>query len=467
MIHKYSLLGKNIVLDVESGAVLALDKTAYDLVDYASADMPAEPPTEALASIDAPEAEIRESWDELRELVGEGLLFAEEEELDADISKVMGFAPVKAVCLHVAHDCNLRCKYCFAETGDFGTGKRMVMDAETAKKAIDFVVKRSGVRKNIEIDFFGGEPLLAMDTVKETIEYAKNFPEKNFRFTITTNGVALDDEIIEYINENMSNVVLSLDGRKSINDEMRPAPNGKGSFDVIVPKFQKLVEDRRPTGKDYYVRGTFTKKNLDFANDVIEMYKLGFDQLSVEPVVAESLDNIDSPVHRAIVEEYALNEEHLPAIYREYVRLAEEMLSTRDFNFFHFNIDLEQGPCVIKRLRGCGAGFEYVAVTPDGEVYPCHQFVGNPDYLMGNVFTGEFNDEIASKFGELNVYTRPDCRDCWAKYYCSGGCSAANLAANNDIAKSYKMGCDIERKRVECAIALKICEMEQDAAAGE
>lgn len=462
MIHKFSLLDRNIVVDVESGAVLTLDPTAFALLDYASAEMPENPPKEALSAVDASESEIRESWNELREMVSEGLLFAPAQELDPDITKVMGFAPVKALCLHVAHDCNLRCKYCFASTGDFGTGRKL-MSPEVAKKAIDFVVKRSGKRTNIEIDFFGGEPLLAMDTVKETIEYCKNFPEKNFRFTITTNGVALDDETIDYINEHMSNVVLSLDGRKPINDEMRPAPNGKGSFDVIVPKFQKLVKDRKPTGKDYYVRGTFTKKNLDFADDVIEMYNLGFDQLSIEPVVADKLENIPSEENRKIVEEYALTEADLPTIYREYERLVEEMLKNRDFNFFHFNIDLEQGPCVIKRLRGCGAGFEYVAITPEGDIYPCHQFVGKPEYLMGNVFTDGFDTKIAEQFGRLNVYTRPDCADCWAKYYCSGGCNAANLAANGALDKAYKMGCDLERKRVECAIALKVREMEEDA----
>jgi len=459
MIHKFYLLDKYIVLDVNSGAVLSVDKQAYDLLDYVhDGDFSGDVPESALVELGLSAEDAQEIWDELAEMKEQGMLFSAEEEVDSDISSVMGFAPVKALCLHVAHDCNLRCKYCFASTGDFGTGRKL-MDVETAKKAIDFVIRRSVSRKNIEVDFFGGEPLLAMNTVKETVEYAKTFPEKNFRFTITTNGVALDDETIEYINSEMSNVVLSLDGRREINDKLRPTPNGKGSFDIIVPKFKKLVENRA-TDKDYYVRGTFTKRNTDFASDVLKIAELGFDQISVEPVVLEDLQNEPNSDEYATVRKYALTEADLPAIFKQYDKLAEYMAENRDFNFFHFNIDLEQGPCIIKRLRGCGAGFEYVAVTPEGDIYPCHQFVGREEYRLGNVYYNEFNSDIATEFGRLNIYTREDCRNCWARYYCSGGCSAANLAANGSIDKAYKMGCDIEKKRLECAIALKITDSE-------
>lgn len=314
--------------------------------------------------------------------------------------------------------------------------------------AIDWVVKKSGKRHNIEVDFFGGEPLMAMETVKATVDYARAHEKewnKHFRFTMTTNGVLLDDENTKYFNENMDNCVLSLDGRREVNDKNRLTVNGKGSYDLIVPKFLKLIQ-QRDKNKDYYVRGTFTRDNLDFSNDVLSIADLGVDSISVEPVTADDSDP------------YSLRQEDLPTICAEYEKLAKIMLKRKDFNFFHFNVDLTQGPCVIKRMRGCGAGCEYVAVTPDGDLYPCHQFVGKEEYRMGSVLTGTFDEEIAASFAGLNIYTREDCQDCWARFYCSGGCSAANLNANGDMKKPYKIGCDMQRKRLECAIAMKAIE---------
>ncbi|MEQ2443543.1 thioether cross-link-forming SCIFF peptide maturase [Pseudoflavonifractor intestinihominis] len=452
MVHTFTALGVSIAVDVNSGAVHVLDKTAYDLLEaldrqtanpgrlaeHCPADLAAQLPQ---YSADA----LEEAWQDLRGLQEEGLLFVEDDYIDPAAAVAMQReAPIKALCLHVSHDCNLRCKYCFASTGDFGTGHRMTMDFETAKRAIDFVIERSGKRRNIEVDFFGGEPLMAMDTVKKTVEYARSIEKEHgkcFRFTITTNGVLLNDENIEYINREMSNAVLSIDGRKEVNDRMRPTVNGKGSYDVIVPKFQKLIAGRGD--KDYYLRGTFTRDNLDFAADVMHMASLGAKNISVEPVVGGAEDP------------YALREEDVPTILAEYEKLAEELREHPEVNFFHFNVDLAQGPCVIKRLRGCGAGCEYVAITPEGDIYPCHQFVGNLDYKLGNLYEGTFNMEISKAFSNLNIYTREDCKNCWARFYCSGGCSASNLLVNGDIKKPHHVGCELERKRLECAIALR------------
>ena len=445
MVHTFACLGEYIAVDVNSGAVHVLDRTAYDILSLLDGPMGTEIPREVEAKLPQYSAEaLAEAWEELKGLQDEGLLFTSDDYIDPETAVLMQKeAPIKALCLHVCHDCNLRCRYCFASTGDFGTGRRMTMDIETAKKAIDFVVEKSQNRRNIEIDFFGGEPLMAMDTVKATVEYARALEErtgKNFRFTITTNGVLLDDENIAYINEVMSNAVLSLDGRPDVNDHMRRTVNDKGSYDVILPKFQKLVEGRGD--KDYYLRGTFTRHNMDFAADVMHIAEQGFRNVSVEPVVgSEDCD-------------YAFRQEDLPAIMEEYERLAEELLHRDDVNFFHFNVDLSQGPCVIKRMRGCGAGCEYVAITPDGDIYPCHQFVGNEEYRLGNLFDGTFDMELSRKFAGLNIYTRPDCRRCWARFYCSGGCSASNLLVNGDIIKPNEFGCDMQRKRLECAIAM-------------
>lgn len=456
MIHYYQLLGKNIVLDVFSGAVHVLDDTAYDVVayfgqDFINSDTCPEGLLSALAGKYTKD-EICGAYDEIRGLADADLLYTTDiyEEYAKNIEKR---SVVKAMCLHIAHDCNLRCKYCFADTGSFHHDRSM-MSAEVGKKAIDFVIQNSGKRKNIEIDYFGGEPLMNFGVVKEITEYAKEQGAKhgkNFRFTITTNGLLLDEAKKAYINENMSNIVLSIDGTKEVNDRVRVRVDGSGSYDSIVPKFQDIAQSR---GQDnYYVRGTFTAYNLDFAKDVLHLADLGFEQTSVEPVVAP------------YEEPYALREEHLPKIYEEYEKLAEEYVARRKngkpFNFFHFMIDLSQGPCVIKRMSGCGSGHEYVAVTPDGDIYPCHQFVGNEDFKMGSVLDGSFDDTIKATFQSSNVYTKDACKDCFAKFYCSGGCPANAYNFNKDINKPYKLACDMERKRVECALAIAACLSEE------
>ena len=451
MIHRYQKKGLNFVLDVNSGAVHLLDDISYavsGLLDENMGDTCPQSIIDALPDYTADE--IREAYDELYELKKAGQLFAQDDYID--VSRYIPVnAPVKALCLHVAHDCNLRCKYCFASTGDFGQGRK-IMPPEIAKKAIDFVIARSGVRHNIEVDFFGGEPLMAWDTVTQTVDYARSLEEKynkKFRFTITTNGLLLDEDKRKYINENMDNCVLSLDGRREVNDEFRKTVAGTGSYDTIVPKFKALVDERDPN-LDYYARGTFTSHNLDFAEDVLSIADAGFDRLSVEPVTADPGCGYD------------LTEDDLPKIEAEYDRLTDIMLERKKegkpFTFFHFMVDLDQGPCVVKRLRGCGAGYEYVAVTPDGDIYPCHQFVGNLEYRLGNITEGTFDMSISDRFSALNIYTREDCKHCWARFYCSGGCSASNLLVNGDIAKPHFVGCEMERKRLECAIAMKAIE---------
>lgn len=445
MVHTFSVLGRNLAVDVNSGAVHVLDRLCFDLLAQVEGPMGAHCPQALKDRLSQyrPE-ELEEAWQELLSLQQAGLLFSDDSYLDPQAAMALPKAAVvKALCLHVSHDCNLRCGYCFASTGDFGTGRK-VMDYETAKRAIDFVVAKSGQRHNIEVDFFGGEPLMAMDTVRRTVEYARSLEQahqKCFRFTITTNGVLLDQETIQYINREMSNVVLSLDGRPSVNDHMRKTVNGKGSYETIVPKFQQLVSQRGT--KDYYVRGTFTRENLDFSADVEHLASLGFRHVSVEPASGPQGDP------------FAIQESDLSVVKPEYEKLAALLQGRKDVNFFHFNVDLAQGPCVIKRLRGCGAGCEYVAVTPEGDIYPCHQFVGRVEYRMGNVFQGDFNMSVSEQFSNLNIYTREDCQNCWAKFYCSGGCSASNLLVNGDIKKPNAVACEMERKRLECAIALR------------
>lgn len=454
LIHKFKQLGLNIVLDVYSGSVHVVDDAFYDMLDLVCEPFKKQEscPDDILSALSGkyPEEEIKEAYSEMCSLFDEDLLFCPD--VYSHIAKNWNKkSVVKALCLHIAHDCNLRCKYCFADTGEFH-GKRSMMSAEVGKKAIDFVIANSGARKNIEIDYFGGEPLMNFEVVKEITEYAKEqekIHDKNFRFTITTNGILLNDEIKKYINENMSNVVLSLDGTKETNDRMRYRVDGSGSYDTIVPKFIDIANSRNQD--NYYVRGTFTSQNLHFSEDVLHMADLGFKQTSVEPVVAPE------------TEDYALTEEHIPVVFAEYEKLAEEYVKRRKegkgFNFFHFMVDLEQGPCVIKRLSGCGAGHEYLAVTPDGDLYPCHQFVGNEDFKMGDVYTGITKEDIRESFERSNVYTKPDCSECFAKFYCSGGCSANAFNFNNDINKPYKLACEFERKRVECSIAIEAIKM--------
>ena len=459
MVHTFTALGQYLAADVNSGAVHVLDEMSYRLLSAVGEEGPMAPEMpEALAEQlpQYPAQELKEAWQELRGLQDQGLLFTNDEYIDPE--KAMELprqAVVKALCLHVSHDCNLRCRYCFASTGDFGTGHRMTMDFETAKQAIDWVVKKSGKRRNIEVDFFGGEPLMAMDTVKKTVEYARSLEkehDKVFRFTITTNGMLLSDENIDYINREMSNVVLSLDGRKDVNDHMRPTAGGKGSYDVIVPKFQKLVAGRGT--KDYYARGTFTRENLDFAQDVMHLASLGFRHVSVEPASGP----LDDP--------FAIKEEDLDQVDAEYEKLARELMGRKDVNFFHFNVDLAQGPCVIKRLRGCGAGCEYVAITPDGDIYPCHQFVGDPKYLMGDIWKGVTNTAVRDEFKHCNAYARKECQNCWAKLYCSGGCAANSYHATGNITGVYEYGCELFKKRMECAIMIKVAENQELAAKG-
>ncbi|MBQ4224946.1 MAG: thioether cross-link-forming SCIFF peptide maturase, partial [Oscillospiraceae bacterium] len=349
----------------------------------------------------------------------------------------------------VTMDCNLRCRYCFAETGEYGMKKRKLMSFETGKRALDFLLENSGDRENLEVDFFGGEPLMNFDVVKQLVMYGrsreKDYINKHFRFTVTTNGILLDDEKTDFINREMSNVVLSIDGRKEVNDRMRTHINGSGTYDEIIEKYKKLVEKRKH--RNYYVRGTFTKHNLDFTNDVLSLAEQGFKEISAEPVVADAK------------QDYALTERDLPAIFSEYERLAQAILVSdkqgKHFNFFHFMIDLDQGPCAIKRLRGCSSGNEYVAVTPDGDIYPCHQFVGVEKYRMGNIAEGKINSDIRNEFAAANIYSKDDCRNCWAKFYCSGGCNANNYTYNGDIHSPYKISCELEKKRLECAIMIK------------
>ncbi|MDE7093697.1 MAG: thioether cross-link-forming SCIFF peptide maturase [Oscillospiraceae bacterium] len=449
MIHKYQLGGFYIVLDVNSGGVHVVDKLTYDLLDYAKPPFENHCPEEILEKLQDNYSiqELQDCYQELKMLYEQKILFSNDEY--EKFAKFATPAPVKAMCLHISHDCNLRCQYCFASTGDFGTGRKL-MPVEIGKKAIDFLLEKSENREQLELDFFGGEPLMNFDVVKQVVLYAREQEKKynkHFRFTITTNGMLLNDDNINFINQEMSNVVLSIDGRKCVNDKMRPTPNGKGSYDVILPKFKKLVA-QRDKNLDYYVRGTFTKYNLDFSDDVFSLYQAGFDQISVEPVVADKKYD------------YAITEEDLPAIFAEYEKLAQRLLEQdrtgKHFNFFHFMIDLNAGPCAIKRLKGCGCGNEYVAITPDGDIYPCHQFVGIEEYKMGNLEDNTFDLDMKEKFAQSHIYNKSKCRDCWAKFYCSGGCNANNYQYQGDILQSHELSCELEKKRLECAIMIQV-----------
>lgn len=455
MIHQYQLNGYYLILDVNSGAVHVVDELVYHMAEELKPPLLDTCPEDLIQKLASYGVDnVREAYKELLALYRDGQLYAEDDY--EKFSNILAESPVKAMCLHIAHDCNLRCKYCFADTGEY-MGHRELMSVETGKAAIDYLLHYSKGRRNLEVDFFGGEPLMNFDPVKEIVQYARSKEteyDKVFRFTVTTNGILLDDDKINFINREMSNVVLSIDGRKEINDRVRPRADGRGSYDAIIPKFQKLVERRNGPYDQYYVRGTFTKYNLDFTEDVLHLNELGFDQISVEPVVADPK------------EPYALTEQDLPRIFEEYERLAKIMIKRRgtpkDFNFFHFMIDLEQGPCAIKRLRGCGCGNEYVAVTPSGDVYPCHQFVGHEDWKMGDVFSLSLDASLKKQFASATVYGKEECKNCWAKFYCSGGCNANSMIYRGDIRKPHRLSCELEKKRVECAIMIKAAEIEKN-----
>ena len=451
MVHQYKNNGYDIVLDVNSGAIHVVDDVTYDVIEmYAArenvADASEEEIVTALSGKYGKE-EVEEAIDEVQTLIKNEELFTK----DTYENYMMDFKKrptvVKALCLHIAHDCNLACRYCFAEEGEYH-GRRALMSFETGKKALDFLIANSGNRRNLEVDFFGGEPLMNWQVVKDLVAYGREqekIHNKNFRFTLTTNGVLLNDEIMEFANKEMGNVVLSIDGRKEVHDHMRPFRKGAGSYDLIVPKFQKFAEKRGD--RDYFVRGTFTHNNLDFGKDVLHFADLGFKKMSVEPVVAPD------------EEPYAIKEADLPQILEEYDRLAAEYVKRhkegRGFTFFHFMLDLTQGPCVAKRLSGCGSGTEYLAVTPWGDLYPCHQFVGNEEFLLGNVDTGIVNEEIRNEFKLCNVYAKESCKDCFARFYCSGGCSANSYNFSGSINGAYEIGCEMQKKRIECAIMIK------------
>ena len=450
MVHQYKLGGYNIVLDICSGGVHVVDDIAYDIIAmYEGSERSAVLQAMATKYPQAAEAEISNCYDQITALKDSGKLFVPDTfEPKAGVLKAKTSGVVKALCLHIAHTCNLNCSYCFASQGKYN-GDRAVMSFEVGKQALDFLIANSGSRRNLEVDFFGGEPLMNFDVVKQLVAYARSIEKehnKNFRFTLTTNGMLIDDDVIEFSNKEMSNVVLSLDGRKEIHDRFRVDYAGKGSWERIVPKFQKLVQARE--GKNYYMRGTFTHANPDFLEDIKVMLDLGFTELSMEPVVCAPGDPSE------------LTPEDMEIVKDQYVKLAELMLQRDDegkpFTFYHYMIDLKGGPCIYKRISGCGSGTEYMAVTPWGDLYPCHQFVGDDKYLLGNVWDGVSNTIIQEEFASCNVYARPDCKDCWAKLYCSGGCAANAYHATGSVRGVYKSGCELFRKRMECAIMVAI-----------
>lgn len=441
LIHKFLINGTYVLLDINSGAVHVIDEMVYNILDVFTGDND-ELVVERFGDRYA-KADLRDILEELHALMEQGLLFSPE----FDVPPTFSDKPVvKSLCLHVAHDCNLRCGYCFAGTGDFGHG-RSLMPKEVGERAVEFIIEHSGSRRHCEIDFFGGEPLMNMETVKHVVAYVRRREAetgKIFKLTLTTNGVLLRDEINQFLNENHISLVLSLDGRREVHDRMRPFAGGNGSFDRIVANLRRTVDSR--DGQDYVVRGTYTAHNLDFAADVLAMADMGFQQLSVEPVVSKE-------------GEYALEEEHLPVLFAQYELLADEYinrrLAGRGFNFFHFNMDIHNGPCVAKRLSGCGAGHEYFAVTPDGELYPCHQFVGREEFLLGNIYDGVQNTELPRRFRQTHVLNKEECRNCWARFYCSGGCHANAHAFHGSIAEPYSLGCALQKKRIECALMIQ------------
>lgn len=448
LVHKFIQNGEYYILDVNTGAVHIVDELVYDLLDEDTLKS-----KEELIELFKDKysiEEIIEVYNEIMELKEEGFLYSEDTYEEIAIKGQDSKDFIKALCLNITHDCNLRCKYCFADEGKYH-GARKIMSLEVAKKAIDFVIAHSGPRKNIEIDLFGGEPLIAIKEIKEIIKYAREQEKvhnKVIRFTMTTNATLLNDEIMEYMDKEMGNIVLSIDGRPEVNDKVRTRVDGSGTYEGILPKIKEMV-DRRDKSKTYYVRGTFTHENIDFYNDIKHLADLGFKEISVEPVVLPD----EHPL--------SLKEEDLPTIFENYDKLYEDMLERyengNEFKFYHFNIDLQGGPCVYKRISGCGAGHEYIAVTPDGDIYPCHQFVGNEDFKLGTIFNEDkdINWEITKTFKSAHIYNKPACRECWARFYCSGGCQANNYNFNEDMHIPYEIGCKMQKKRIECAIALK------------
>jgi len=450
MIHQYQQGGYNIVLDVCSGSVHVVDEVAYDIIsmfESAGKEQILAAMAEKYPQLDA--GDIAQCYDQVLELKDAGKLFAPDTFAPmAGQLKQKTAGVVKALCLHIAHTCNLNCSYCFASQGKYH-GERAVMSYEVGKRALDFLIENSGTRRNLEVDFFGGEPLMNFQVVKDLVAYARSIEKekgKNFRFTLTTNGVLVDDDVIQWANRECSNVVLSLDGRKEIHDRFRVDYAGNGSWEKIVPKFQKFVQARG--GKDYYMRGTFTHANPDFLQDIQTMLDLGFNELSMEPVVCAA----DDPS--------ALTEDDLPIVMEQYEKLADLMLQRdkegRPFTFYHYMIDLTGGPCIYKRISGCGSGTEYMAVTPWGDLYPCHQFVGEERFCLGNIWQGVTNREIQKEFACCNVYAHPECRDCWARLYCSGGCAANAYHATGSVTGVYEYGCKLFRKRMECAIRVAV-----------
>ncbi|MBQ8562782.1 MAG: thioether cross-link-forming SCIFF peptide maturase [Firmicutes bacterium] len=452
MIHQYKLNGYNIVLDVNSGSIHVVDDVAYDIIGMYETTDADTIVTEMMKKYgdreDVTEADLRECIADIEELKRQQKLFSEDIFKDIAMDFKNRSKDVKALCLHVAHSCNLNCQYCFASQGKYH-GERALMSFEVAKQAMDFLIANSGDHVNLEVDFFGGEPLMNFDVVKKTVEYARSIEKqhgKNFRFTLTTNGVDVDQEVMDFANKECHNVVMSIDGRKEVHDRFRVDYQGNGSYDTIIPKFQEFAKSREDQG--YYVRGTYTHHNIDFLEDIKHMADLGFTQLSMEPVVCSP----DDPC--------ALTEEDLPVLFQQYEDLAKYMLQRqkdgKPITFYHYMIDLTHGPCIHKRIAGCGSGLEYFAVTPWGDLYPCHQFVGDEAYLMGNVWDGVKNAEVQDEFRSCNVYARPECDECWARLYCSGGCAANAYHATGDIRGIYQYGCQLFRKRMECAIMLQI-----------
>lgn len=458
MIHSYKMKGYNIIIDQNSGCVHSVDEVAYDIINM----FESKPKEKIKAFIldkyskrdDVTPEDIDLCFEDIEALIKDGRLFAKDafENSALDFKKRQGV--LKAICLHVAHDCNLACKYCFAGKGEYD-GPKGLMSFETGKRALDFLVEKSGTRKNLEVDFFGGEPLLNWEVCKKLVEYGRSIEKehgKNFCFTLTTNGVLVNDEVIDFCNREMGNVVLSLDGRKETHDRLRTTCNGKGSYDLIVDKFKKFANARNQA--DYYMRGTYTHYNTDFSKDIIHMADLGFKELSIEPVVSDP------------TEPYALKENDLPILKEQYEILADEMLrryrNGNGFTFYHYMIDLNSGPCIVKRISGCGVGTEYMAVTPSGELYPCHQFVGDEKFLLGDIWKGVINTAILDEFKGCNVYSHPECKDCFAKLYCSGGCAANAYHTTGSVNGIYEFGCELHRKRIECAIMLKVAEAEEN-----